>query len=81
MPRAVKDTRAIEKSDRFEDLDWRNVGRVIQITGPHVERSDIDPRVRYDYVVDEAPKNTSTIGRTGVVSDKTLRRRFRRLSR
>lgn len=71
----AKDTRPIEVGDRFEDMvvDWRSEGRIIQITGTNGED--------FTATVDEHPKNASAVGRETTLSEKTLRTRYRRISR
>lgn len=72
-----KDTRTIEVGDRFEDMvvDWRSEGRVIQIRdADHL--SD-----RYVAEVEAHPMNPQMVGRKTTLSGRTLRTRYRRISR
>jgi len=62
--------------DRFEDKDWRNEGRIVQV------RSYIRGYgEEYDVEVEAHPKNPEVVGRRTIVSGKTLRTRYRRISR
>lgn len=68
------DERAIEVGDRFEDKDWRNEGRIVEVVeslgaGRLVIRTEVHP------------KNPSAVGRQREVSAVTLRSRYRRNSR
>ena len=67
----------IEVGDRFEDKDWRNAGRVVQVRARDVTGYFEDYRVQ----VEAHPKNPEQVGRTSVVSGRTLRTRYRRVSR
>lgn len=69
------DTRTIEVGDRFEDMDWRSEGRVIQIRdADHL--SD-----RYVAEVEAHPKNPQMVRRKTTLSGRTLRSRYRKISR
>jgi hypothetical protein len=67
--------RAIESGDRFEDRDWRNEGRVVQV------RSFSAARGKFEVQVEAAPKTPDSVGRTTFVSERTLRTKYRRVSR
>lgn len=94
--------RKIEKGDRFETLEGRDAGRVVEVvetlgllpsaerhirlivarggSEAHVER--VRARRTYFRVRTEAhPKNADAIGNVSRVSERTLRRRYRRVSR
>lgn len=67
---------SIEVGDRFEDQDYRNAGRVVEV-------KEILPDGRY-YVQTEAhPKNPSAVGKHSTVNVWTLtdRHRYRKISR
>lgn len=73
----TKDTRTIEVGDRFEDKDWRNEGRIIEI------RTVLSPEPldHYEAEVEAHPKNPSAVGKWTTLSGATLRSRYRKISR
>lgn len=67
--------RPIERGDRFlSTADKREEGRVVQVT-------EVLSGNRYSVVNDEAPLNTSTVGRKSIISEHRLRKYFQRISR
>lgn len=95
--------RPIEVGDRFETLDGRDEGRVVEVirdigliksaaehiaridpdadgAGEHIER--VRERKTYFYVRTEAhPRNPDAIGNVSRVSERTLHKKYRRVSR
>lgn len=79
----MNELRPIEVGDRFETLDDRDAGRVVEITqfvdGP---RYPSDPRGSRWYAKTEAnPKNPDAVGNVSRISERTLRAKYRRISR
>ena len=66
---------AIGVGNRFEDKDPRHAGRVVRV------RARVTPGDFEDYRVEvEAhPQNPEQVGRSSIVSGKTLRTRYRRI--
>lgn len=66
-----------EIGSRFEDLDPRQGDRVVRITD--VRR--LGPFTRYQYTVEVATLNPTTKGKRRWVSETTLSKRYRKVSR
>lgn len=66
-----------EVSDRFEDLDPRQGDRVVRI----IQIRRVGPFTRYQYTVEVATLNPKTQGTRRWVSERTLERRYRKVSR
>ncbi len=66
----------IEVGARYQDTDWRNEGRVVEV------RTDLGNGY-YSVQVEAHPKNPGAIGRYTTVSAKTLNspHRYRKISR
>lgn len=78
-----KDTRPIEVGNRFETLDERDAGRVVEViehvSGPRFigdQRGDVF-RTR----TEAQPKNPEAVGNVQRISERTLRTKYRRISR
>lgn len=75
--------REVEVGDRFETLDERDAGRVVEIVefaeGP---RFAGDPRgSRWRAKTEANPKNPDAIGNVSRISERTLRLKYKRVSR
>jgi hypothetical protein len=66
------------KGDRFEDKDWRSEGRIIEVT--EVDETP-DGSIEYVAVVEANPKNPGAVGHETRLAEKTLARRYRKISR
>lgn len=66
------DKRPIERGDRFLDEDHRRPGRTVQVRKALLGA--------YYVQTETHPTNPDAIGRHSWVSDKTLRRRYKRIS-
>jgi hypothetical protein len=63
-----------EVGDRFEDLDWRNEGRVIELR-------EVVQDGKFRAQTEAHPKNPSAVGRHVTISPKSLDKRYRKISR
>lgn len=80
----MKEERPIEVGDRFESEDPREEGRVIQIRERRSAKFGMygsGGSPRWQVQTEAHPKNPEVIGRKSVISEHTLRRRWKRISR
>lgn len=78
-----KDTKPIEVGDRFETLDERDAGRVVEVIEVVAQpRWDGDAKGTIFRTRTEAsPKNLDALGHLQKISERTLRKKYRRISR
>lgn len=71
------DVRPIQFGDRFESKDWRDRGRVVEVIGIIT----LGRRRSFRIETEAHPKNPDAVGHVSSIKERTLRRRFRRVSR
>jgi hypothetical protein len=71
----MNDNRPIEVGGRFEDGDPRQGNRVIRIVEAPI------PGYRVKYRIEVAELNPATVGREHWIHPRTLKKRYRRISR